>query len=86
MDKSNCATMLRARRADTREQVWTRPLTIGRVVRADDIPAVPSRPGGPCTDIAPYYGAQAPSLHMPWHWALSELLAASHADLAVMHY
>lgn len=42
--------------ADTREQLWKTSLTIGRVVEAGDIPAVPSRPGGPCTDIAPYYG------------------------------
>ena len=44
--------------ADTREQLWKTSLTVGRVVTAIDIPAVPSRPGGPCTDISPYYGAQ----------------------------
>jgi len=42
--------------ADTKEQLWKTSLTIGRVVQSDDIPAVTSRPGGPCTDIAPYYG------------------------------
>ena len=36
--------------------MWKTPLTIGRVVTASDIPAVSSRPGGPCTDINPYYG------------------------------
>ena len=41
---------------DTRQQLWKTSLTIGRVVESADIPAVPSRPGGPCTDIAPYYG------------------------------
>ena len=56
---------LRARRADTREQLWNRSLTIGRVVTAVDIPAVPSRPGGPCTDIAPYYGAAPPRRATP---------------------
>lgn len=43
--------------ADSGEQVWKKSLTIGRVVNSTDIPAVPSRPGGPCNDIAPYYGA-----------------------------
>lgn len=42
--------------AETGEQLWKTPLTIGRVVTASDIPAVSSRPGGPCTDINPYYG------------------------------
>ncbi len=42
--------------ADTREQLWKRSLTIGRVVESADIPTVSTRPGGPCTDIAPYYG------------------------------
>ncbi|BDA47795.1 hypothetical protein COCOBI_11-0520 [Coccomyxa sp. Obi] len=42
--------------ADSGEQVWKINLTIGRVVNSTDIPAVPSRPGGPCNDIAPYYG------------------------------
>ena len=42
--------------ADTKQQLWKTSLTIGRVVESADIPTVPSRPGGPCTDIAPYYG------------------------------
>ena len=42
--------------AETGEQLWKTPLTIGRVVTASDIPTVSSRPGGPCTDINPYYG------------------------------
>ncbi|KAK9907714.1 hypothetical protein WJX75_008634 [Coccomyxa subellipsoidea] len=42
--------------ADTGEQVWKINLTIGRVVNSTDIPSVPSRPGGACNDIAPYYG------------------------------
>ena len=58
--------MLRAWRADTKEQLWNRTLTVGRVVTANDIPAVPSRPGGPCTDIAPYYGAQPRPLALLW--------------------
>jgi hypothetical protein len=50
--------------ADTGEQVWKINLTIGRVVNSTDIPSVPSRPGGACNDIAPYYGA-LPLTSMP---------------------
>ncbi len=42
--------------ADTKQQLWKTSLEVGRVVESADIPTVPSRPGGPCRDIAPYYG------------------------------
>lgn len=57
-------------------------LTIGRVVNATDIPEVPSRPGGPCNDIAPYYGANtAHATHTNFYMlkitALCTVLAAT---------
>lgn len=70
MHSHGCASKSCACPADTREQLWTRSLTVGRVVTAADIPAVPSRPGGPCNDIAPYYGAQP----TPQHWTPSAQL------------
>ncbi len=51
------ADMICLATADSGEQVWKKSLTIGRVVNATDIPTVSSRPGGPCNDIGPYYGA-----------------------------
>ena len=52
-----CADTLHVVTADSGEQVWKVSLTVGRVVNSTDIPTVSSRPGGPCNDIAPYYGA-----------------------------